>query len=183
MLIQKCQHHELPKWLRLQTFDNELDLHSRSRLDRAAEGALMNRTYEDTYKLIESMAMNSCQWPTKHHTYGQRPPTMKAVKKDDRYQQLLDKSIEKRLKRKPWERANPSDHTNPGEMQPIRTDVKQVQSKCTSSTKTLTKLEDQMSQLKSMMGDIKRQFRTGIPSNTENNLRMEGNEHVKATAL
>ncbi|KAA3462051.1 Retrotransposon gag protein [Gossypium australe] len=60
MMIQKCPHHEFPK----------LDVQSRSGLDRAAGGALMNRTYEDAYELIESMAMNSCQWPTERYAYG-----------------------------------------------------------------------------------------------------------------
>ncbi|KAA3473998.1 acidic leucine-rich nuclear phosphoprotein 32 family member B-like [Gossypium australe] len=55
--------------------------------------------------------------------------------------------------------------------QSMKTDVKQVQSECTNSTKTLNKIEDQMSQVMSMIGDIKRQIGTGIPSNTENNPR------------
>ncbi|KAL1081720.1 hypothetical protein V6Z11_D09G085400, partial [Gossypium hirsutum] len=91
----------------------------------------------------------------------------------------------------PQDRTNPSDHTACGqrldrieeEMQSMRTDAKQIQSKCTNSTRTFTKLEDQMSQLMSMMGDIKRQIGIGIPSNTEDNARREGKEHVKAIAL
>ncbi|KAH1039565.1 hypothetical protein J1N35_041308, partial [Gossypium stocksii] len=42
-----------------------------------------------------------------------------------------------------------------GKMQSMRTEVKQVQSECTNSIKTLTKLEDQMSQLMSMMEKLK----------------------------
>ncbi|KAA3470882.1 acidic leucine-rich nuclear phosphoprotein 32 family member B-like [Gossypium australe] len=120
----------------------------------------MNRMYEDAYELIESMAMTSFQCPTKLHTYSQRPST------------------------KPQDRANPSDHTIggqrldriKGEVQSLRMDVKQVQSKCTNSTRTLTKLQDQIRQLMSMMGDIKRQI-------TENNPRRGGKEHVKAITL
>ncbi|KAA3462052.1 acidic leucine-rich nuclear phosphoprotein 32 family member B-like [Gossypium australe] len=52
----------------------------------------------------------------------------------------------------------------------MRTNIKQVQFECTNSTRTLTKLEDQMSQLMSKMGDIKSQI--GI-----------GKEHVKVIAL
>ncbi|XP_016738027.1 acidic leucine-rich nuclear phosphoprotein 32 family member B-like [Gossypium hirsutum] len=65
----------------------------------------------------------------------------------------------------------------------MRIDITHVQSKCTKSIRTLTKLEDQMSQLMSMMGDIKSQIDTGILSNTENNPRREGNEYVKAIVL
>ncbi|KAA3472818.1 retrotransposon gag protein [Gossypium australe] len=80
-----------PEWLRLQTFYSELDVHSRSGLDGAVARALMNKTNEDAYEVIESMAMNSCQWPTKRHTYGQRPYTVKVVEEDNIYQQLHDK--------------------------------------------------------------------------------------------
>ncbi|KAA3487338.1 Retrotransposon gag protein [Gossypium australe] len=52
-LIKKCPHHKLTDWLRLQIFYNELDVHLRSRLDGAIGGALMNRTFEDAYELIE----------------------------------------------------------------------------------------------------------------------------------
>ncbi|KAH1107070.1 hypothetical protein J1N35_010838, partial [Gossypium stocksii] len=55
------------------------------------------------------------------------------------------------------------------EMQLMRTNVKLVQSERTNSTRTLTKLEDQISQLMSMIGDIKRQIGSSIPSNTEYN--------------
>ncbi|KAA3484741.1 acidic leucine-rich nuclear phosphoprotein 32 family member B-like [Gossypium australe] len=68
-------------------------------------------------------------------------------------------------------------------MQLMRNEVKQVQSERTNTTKTLTKLEDQMNQLMSMMGDIKRKIGTGISGNTENNPRGEGKEHVKVIAL
>ncbi|MFQ6668226.1 hypothetical protein Gotur_033960 [Gossypium turneri] len=40
-----------------------------------------------------------------------------------------------------------------------------------------------MSQLMSMTGDIKRKIGTGIPSNTEDNPRREGKEHMKAIVL
>ncbi|KAA3484988.1 bromodomain-containing protein [Gossypium australe] len=65
----------------------------------------------------------------------------------------------------------------------MRIDIKQVRSEYTNSTRTLTKLEDQMSQLINMMGNIKRKIDTGIPSNMEDNPQREGKEHVKAIAL
>lgn len=68
-------------------------------------------------------------------------------------------------------------------MQSMRTEVKQVQSECNNSLKTLTKLDEQIGQLMSMIGDIKRQIDTRILSTTENNLRREGKKHVKAIEL
>ncbi|KAA3483571.1 Integrase-like protein [Gossypium australe] len=78
--------HLSPKFITLQMLDNELDAHARSGLDAATGGALINRTYEDVYELIENMAVSSCQWPTKRHTYGQKQST------------------------KPPERSNPNEH-------------------------------------------------------------------------
>ncbi|KAA3483651.1 Retrotransposon gag protein [Gossypium australe] len=88
--------------------------------------------------------------------------------------------------KKPQDRVKTSDHTAcgqrleriEGEMQSMRTN-----SECTNTTKTLTKLEGQMSQLMSMTGDIKRKIGTRIPNNTKNNPRREAKEHVKAIAL
>ncbi|KAA3473834.1 acidic leucine-rich nuclear phosphoprotein 32 family member B-like [Gossypium australe] len=65
----------------------------------------------------------------------------------------------------------------------MKTYIKHVQFECTNSTRTLLKLEDEMSQLMSMMRDITRQIGIGIPSNTENNPLREEKEHVKAIAL
>lgn len=53
-LIQKCPHYGLPELLRLQMFYNGFDAHARLGLDRPAGGALMNKTYEDAYELIET---------------------------------------------------------------------------------------------------------------------------------
>ncbi|KAA3472817.1 acidic leucine-rich nuclear phosphoprotein 32 family member B-like [Gossypium australe] len=75
----------------------------------------------------------------------------------------MEKSLEPKIGRIPRRKAYLNDHTIcgqrlgriEGDMQSMKMDVKQVQSKCTNSTRTLTKLENQMSQLMSMMGDIK----------------------------
>ncbi|KAA3461368.1 Retrotransposon gag protein [Gossypium australe] len=53
-------------------FYNGLDGHKRLRIDGATRGAVMNRTYDDAHEIIESISMNSCQWPTKCYTYGQK---------------------------------------------------------------------------------------------------------------
>lgn len=81
----------MPEWLQLQTFYNGLDASARYRLYGIVGGALMNKTYCDAYELIENMAMNSCQWPTKRFTYGKKPATVKAIQEEDRYQQLVDR--------------------------------------------------------------------------------------------
>ena len=67
-LLRKCPHHGLPKWLQLNTFYNGLHGNLRSSIDAAAGGALMAKTYEEAYQLIETMATNNYQWPTARMT-------------------------------------------------------------------------------------------------------------------
>ena len=57
-LIQKCPHHELPMWRQVQTFFNGLDTHTQQSLHAAAGGSIRNKTPEETYELIDEMAMN-----------------------------------------------------------------------------------------------------------------------------
>ena len=50
----------------------------------------MSRTYQDTYGIIENMALNSDQWKIERLTYGQKTATVKAIQDDDKYQQIVD---------------------------------------------------------------------------------------------
>ncbi|KAH1097092.1 hypothetical protein J1N35_014013 [Gossypium stocksii] len=49
----------------------------------------------------------------------------------------------------------------------MRTNIRQVQFECTQTSSILTELKDQVSQLMSMMGEIKRKNSIGILSNTK----------------
>ncbi|KAA3487069.1 gag-asp_proteas domain-containing protein [Gossypium australe] len=155
-------------------FYNGLDAHARLGLDGATGGALMNRTYEDAYELIENMEDDIYQQLVGKLNYIEASNNALSIYGGDK---PLFHYINNPTEDKLQERANLNDHTS------IRTDVKQVQFECTNLVKTLTKLEDQMSQLISMMGDIKRQIGIGILINTEDDPRREGKEHVKAITL
>ncbi|KAA3470408.1 acidic leucine-rich nuclear phosphoprotein 32 family member B-like [Gossypium australe] len=145
MLIQRCRHHGLPEWLKLQMFYNGLDAHARSALDGV--------------------------WPTERYTYDQRPSTIKVVQEDDICQQILD-------------RLNHIEFSS-NASSTFRED-KPLFHYLNNPTEDMNYIgirEDQMSQLMSMMGDIKRQIGSDMPSNTDNNPRREGKENVKAIAL
>lgn len=49
----------------IQTFYNGLGAINRSMVDVAAREALMNKTREAAYKLLQELASNTYQWPTK----------------------------------------------------------------------------------------------------------------------
>ncbi|XP_016648321.1 PREDICTED: uncharacterized protein LOC107880735 [Prunus mume] len=63
-LLRKCPYHELPKWMQVQTFYNGLNTTSKTLIDAAAGGALMAKTQDEAYELLETMTSNSYQWPS-----------------------------------------------------------------------------------------------------------------------
>ncbi|KAI3461988.1 hypothetical protein Pfo_018651 [Paulownia fortunei] len=63
-LLRRCPHHGLPEWLQVQTFYNGLGGATRTLVDAAAGGALMSKTHEEAYDLLETMAANAYQWPS-----------------------------------------------------------------------------------------------------------------------
>ena len=63
-LQRRCPHHGLPDWLIVQTFYNSLSHSVRITIDAAAGGALMGKSTEDAYELLEEMASNNYQWST-----------------------------------------------------------------------------------------------------------------------
>lgn len=65
---RKCPHHRVPKWLLVQTFYNGLTGQFRTIVDAAARGALMNKFTDKAYDLLDEMASNAYQWPTKRST-------------------------------------------------------------------------------------------------------------------
>ena len=63
-MLRRCPHHGLPKWLQVQTFYNGLSGNTRTLVDAAAGGALMSKTIDKAYDLLEDMAANNYQWPS-----------------------------------------------------------------------------------------------------------------------
>nr|XP_051205703.1 uncharacterized protein LOC127319764 [Lolium perenne] len=61
-LIRMCPHHGLERWLVLQTFYKGLTHQTRAYVDSAAGGGIMNKTLEEAFALIESMASHHFQW-------------------------------------------------------------------------------------------------------------------------
>ncbi|PON97897.1 hypothetical protein TorRG33x02_062120 [Trema orientale] len=63
-LMRKCPHHGIPKWLFVQTFYNGLMSHLGTIVNAAAGGALMGKSTNDAYELLEEMVANNYQWPS-----------------------------------------------------------------------------------------------------------------------
>ena len=61
-LLRLCSHHGLWKWMVVQTFYNRVIQSVRSLINAAVGGILMSKTEEETYNLIEKMALHNYQW-------------------------------------------------------------------------------------------------------------------------
>ena len=63
-LLRKCPHHGLTKWMQVHHFYNGLTVTTRTLLDASTEGALMSKSANDAYQLLENMDLNNYQWPS-----------------------------------------------------------------------------------------------------------------------
>ncbi|KAL5578388.1 hypothetical protein UlMin_020087 [Ulmus minor] len=71
-LLRRCPHHGIPFWIQMETFYNGLNAQTRTIVDAASNGALMSKTYNEAYALLERMANNNYQWPTERVPAGRR---------------------------------------------------------------------------------------------------------------
>ena len=62
-LLRKCPHHRLTRWMQVHTFYNGLRNATRTMIDASTGGALMKKTMDQAYKILEDAATNTNQWP------------------------------------------------------------------------------------------------------------------------
>ena len=61
-LLRKCPHHRLTRWMQVHTFYNGLRNATRTMIDASARGALMKKTTDQAYEILEDAATNTNQW-------------------------------------------------------------------------------------------------------------------------
>ena len=67
-LLRKCPHHRLTRWMQVHTFYNGLRNATRTVIDALAGGALMKKTTDQAYEILEDAATNTNQWPREKTT-------------------------------------------------------------------------------------------------------------------
>ena len=67
-LLRKCPHHRLTRWMQVHTFYNGLRKATRTMIDASARGALMKKTTDQAYDILEDAATNTNQWPREKAT-------------------------------------------------------------------------------------------------------------------
>ncbi|KAM6563676.1 hypothetical protein CsatB_023674 [Cannabis sativa] len=63
-LLRKCPHHGIPHCIQLETFYNGLNAASRMVLDASANGAILSKSYNEAFEILERIASNNYQWST-----------------------------------------------------------------------------------------------------------------------
>ena len=61
-LLRKCPHHRLTRWMQVHTFYNSLRDATRTVVDASVGGALMKKTTDQAYEILEDVATNRNQW-------------------------------------------------------------------------------------------------------------------------
>lgn len=72
-LLRMCPNHGQEKWLIMQTLCKGLSSQTRSYVDSAAGGGIMNKTLDEAFDLIESMASHNFSWSNERAIQPQNP--------------------------------------------------------------------------------------------------------------
>ncbi|XP_024024962.1 uncharacterized protein LOC112092619 [Morus notabilis] len=71
-LLRKCPYPGLRYWIQMETFYNGLNASTRAMVDASANGALLVKSYNEAYEILERMSNNNYQWPTERVSAGRR---------------------------------------------------------------------------------------------------------------
>ncbi|KAH9762816.1 hypothetical protein KPL70_000947 [Citrus sinensis] len=63
-LLRKCPHHGISCCIQLETFYNGLNPSTRLMVDASTNGALLSKSYNEAYEILERIANNNYQWPS-----------------------------------------------------------------------------------------------------------------------
>ncbi|XP_062118746.1 uncharacterized protein LOC133832417 [Humulus lupulus] len=71
-LLRKCLHHGIPHSIRMETFYNGLNTHTKMVVDASRNGALLAQSNNEAYKMLERISNNKYQWPTSREPTGRK---------------------------------------------------------------------------------------------------------------
>ena len=67
-LLRRCPHHKLTRWMQVHTFYNGLSDSARTIIDASVGGALMKKTTDQAYDILEDTTTNTNKWPQDRST-------------------------------------------------------------------------------------------------------------------
>ena len=67
-LLRRSSHHGIPCCIQLETFYNGLNPSTTLLVDASANEALLSKSYNEAYEILERIANNNYQWPSTRQT-------------------------------------------------------------------------------------------------------------------
>ena len=61
-LLRRCPHHKLTRWMQVHTLNNSLRDATRTVINASTRGALMKKTTDQAYEILEDTTTNNNQW-------------------------------------------------------------------------------------------------------------------------
>ncbi|XP_062103056.1 uncharacterized protein LOC133814058 [Humulus lupulus] len=71
-LLRNCPHHGIPHCIQMETFYNGLNAHTRMVVDASGNGALLAKSYNEEYEILERISNKNYQWPTSRFSTGKK---------------------------------------------------------------------------------------------------------------
>ncbi|KAJ4706582.1 DNA-directed DNA polymerase [Melia azedarach] len=71
-LLRKCPHNGIPHCIQIETFYNGLNVHTRMVVDASSNGAILAKSYNEAYEILERISNNNYQWPTTRASTGRK---------------------------------------------------------------------------------------------------------------
>ena len=71
-LLRKCPHHGILHCIQMETFYNGLNAATHMVLDASANGAILSKSYNEAYDILERIATNNYQWANTRASTGRK---------------------------------------------------------------------------------------------------------------
>ncbi|XP_063946069.1 uncharacterized protein LOC108212402 [Daucus carota subsp. sativus] len=71
-LLRKCPHHGILHSIQMETFYNGLNAQTKMVVDASANGALLSKSYNQAYEILETIATNNYQWSSSRAQTGKK---------------------------------------------------------------------------------------------------------------
>ena len=71
-MLRKCPHHGLPHCIQMETFYHGLNIATKHVVDASANGAILSKTYNEAYEILERITSNNFQWADVRSNQGNK---------------------------------------------------------------------------------------------------------------
>ncbi|KAL3820296.1 hypothetical protein ACJIZ3_006201 [Penstemon smallii] len=73
-MLKKCQHNGIAEYILMQTFYNGLHGPTRALVDATAGGAMLSKSYDESWEILDTMAYNNHSWTSERANSAKSTP-------------------------------------------------------------------------------------------------------------